>query len=218
MSEDFLTYYDYLKADLDKYRGSFDEYIFYLPELFNLLCELLNSDLKKYDPPDPLAPYRFDKLKEAVKREKGKKAIVFHSRDVFSNPRDLLGFEKVLINLVDDPVFVRDLVEMSADYGIKLCRRALQEGADIVFSGDDIADNRGPLFNPALFRKIFLIRIETLHMGQVNPTLFQKSIQVAISIDNSDFTFSDFYYKGIFDQHLFIKGGMNESTFGTFNE
>ena len=114
------------------------------------------ADLKKYNPPDPFAPYRLDKLRQTVEREKGKRAIVFQTRDVFSNPRDLLGFENVLINLVDDPGFVRDLAEMSADYSIKLCCRALREGADIVFSGDDIADNRGPLFSPGLFRKVFL--------------------------------------------------------------
>ena len=114
------------------------------------------SDLKRYSVPDPLAPYRMDKLRLIMKRFKGKKAIVFQARDVFSCPRDLLGFEGLLINLIDDPGFVRDLVEISLDYNSRLCLWAAREGADVVFTGDDIADNRGPLFSPKLFQDVFL--------------------------------------------------------------
>ena len=47
MSNDFKGYYEYLKYELDKYRGDFDEYIFYLPEFYKLLCDLLNEDIEK---------------------------------------------------------------------------------------------------------------------------------------------------------------------------
>jgi uroporphyrinogen decarboxylase len=114
------------------------------------------EDLKGYGPPNPLASYRMDTLRKVVRRFKGKRAIIFQVRDVFSMPRDLLGFEQLLVSLIDDPVFVRDLVEMSVDYHEKLAAWALEEGADIVFSGDDLADNRGPLFNPSIYRDVFL--------------------------------------------------------------
>ena len=47
MGQDFKGYYEYLKLELDNYRGSYDEYIFSLPELFKLLCELLNEDIER---------------------------------------------------------------------------------------------------------------------------------------------------------------------------
>jgi uncharacterized membrane protein YkvA (DUF1232 family) len=49
MTEEFKTYYEFFKAELEKYRGDYEDYIFYLPELFSLLCELLNSDVDKPD-------------------------------------------------------------------------------------------------------------------------------------------------------------------------
>lgn len=113
-------------------------------------------DLRTYTIPDPHAPYRMDKLRETVKRYKGKKAIIFQVRDGFSTARDLLGFENLLMKLLDIPVLIRDLVEISTDYYLKLATWAVKEGADIIFSGDDLADNRGPLFNPLLFEEIFL--------------------------------------------------------------
>jgi uroporphyrinogen decarboxylase len=114
------------------------------------------KDLKTYKPPDPFAPYRMDNLRRAVKRFKGKRAVIFQIRDVFSYPRDLLGFENLLMSLIDNPSLVGDLVEMSVDYNSKLAVRAIAEGADVIFSGDDIADNRGPFFNPKLYKEIFL--------------------------------------------------------------
>jgi uncharacterized membrane protein YkvA (DUF1232 family) len=49
LSNDFVTYYDYLKTELNKYRDSFDDYIFNLPELFKLMCNLLNSNIEVDD-------------------------------------------------------------------------------------------------------------------------------------------------------------------------
>jgi uroporphyrinogen decarboxylase len=60
------------------------------------------------------------------------------------------------MSLIDDLSLVGDLVEMSVDYNAKLALWAIEEGADVIFSGDDIADNRGPFFNPTLYEAIFL--------------------------------------------------------------
>ena len=49
MSEEFKVYYDYLKEELEHYRGDYDEYLFFLPELFKLLCEILTAKLAKAD-------------------------------------------------------------------------------------------------------------------------------------------------------------------------
>ena len=114
------------------------------------------NDLRRLRIPNPHAPFRMNSLREIVKRYKGKKAIVFQVRDGFSTARDLLGFDKVLMGMLDDPIFIRELVEISTEYYLKLATWAIEEGADIIFSGDDLADNRGPLFNPRLYKEIFL--------------------------------------------------------------
>ena len=47
MTEEFKTYYEFLKSDLDKYKGSFDHFIFNLPDIYQLLCDLLNTKIGK---------------------------------------------------------------------------------------------------------------------------------------------------------------------------
>lgn len=50
------------------------------------------QDLAGLRIPDPCADWRFDTLRRAVERFKGKKAILFRLRDAYSLPRYLRGF------------------------------------------------------------------------------------------------------------------------------
>jgi len=120
------------------------------------------SDIERYRPPDPEAAYRFDSLKQAVERFKGKKAIIIKLRDVFSQPRDLRGFEQLLIDCALDQELVTDLVEISVSYFGRLAERAIELGADIIHTGDDIADNHGPFFSPQLYKEIFYPQFKKL--------------------------------------------------------
>lgn len=114
------------------------------------------EDIKKFEFPDPYATHRFDSLKKAVSRLKGEKAIIIQLRDVFSYPRDLRGYENVLMDLYLNPNLVNELIEKSVDYNLKLAKIAKDIGAEIVGTGDDLADNNGLLMGPQLFEKIFL--------------------------------------------------------------
>jgi uncharacterized membrane protein YkvA (DUF1232 family) len=49
MKKPYKGYYDFLKEELSKFKGGFEDFILYVPELFRLLCKLLNEDIKKSD-------------------------------------------------------------------------------------------------------------------------------------------------------------------------
>lgn len=38
-------YGDFLREELSQYRGDFDQYILYLPDFFDLLCQLMDTDI-----------------------------------------------------------------------------------------------------------------------------------------------------------------------------
>ena len=65
------------------------------------------EDFEKYQPPDAFAPGRFDSLKKLVARYKGKYAIGVHLNDVFSIPRNLMGFEELMMAFAAEPELVR---------------------------------------------------------------------------------------------------------------
>ncbi|MCP4165820.1 MAG: hypothetical protein GY759_07985 [Chloroflexi bacterium] len=113
------------------------------------------EDLEKWEPPDPYASHRFETMKERVERFKGKRALFAQLRDVWSNPRDLLGYANLFVLCKKDPDLVEALVIKCVNQSIALVEIAADLGAEIVMSGDDIADNRRTMISPDMLRKHF---------------------------------------------------------------
>lgn len=114
------------------------------------------ADLERWNPPDPYAPGRFDTMKARIQRFKGRRAIFVQLRDVWSNPRDLMGYEELLVNCLIEPDLVVALVEKCIDQSIALVEIAADLGAEIIMSGDDIADNQRTLISPKVWDRVFL--------------------------------------------------------------
>ncbi len=112
------------------------------------------DDLKSYDAPDPHAPHRFDSLKKFVARYKGEYAIGVHLNDVLSIPRNLMGFEELMMAFAVEPELVRGLIELSVDLNIELAAEAARHGADFVFTGDDYSSAQAPFMSPETFREL----------------------------------------------------------------
>lgn len=115
------------------------------------------ADLKTYTPPDPEVPHRLQSLREAVKKFKGRRAIVFLTHDGFEFPHYLRGgMENLLLDYYDNPRLAHELAEMVIDYKVRLMRKAIREGADAVVSGDDYANQHGTVMSPQHFRQFVL--------------------------------------------------------------
>jgi uroporphyrinogen decarboxylase len=110
------------------------------------------ADLAQLRVPDPCSEWHFSTLAEAVVRFKGKKAIIFQSRDAFSIPRYLRGVENMMTDFIWQPELLRTLVEIGVAYNSALAKRAIELGADAIFMSDDYADNRGPMMSPRHYR------------------------------------------------------------------
>jgi uroporphyrinogen decarboxylase len=114
------------------------------------------EDVEQFVPPDPWAPNRFATLKSLVQEFKGEKAIIVNLRDVWSNPRDLLGYENLLVNCALDPELVKYLVEKCVEHSQALIQHAAEIGAEVVMSNDDIADNRRTFISLQMWDELFM--------------------------------------------------------------
>lgn len=114
------------------------------------------ADLEHWRPPDAGAADRLATLQRRVSRFKGQKAILIQLRDVFSNPRDLMGYVDFLAACVAQPDLVSGVVEKCIDHSIQLVERAAEVGAEVIVSGDDIADNRATLVSPKVWDRLFM--------------------------------------------------------------
>lgn len=123
------------------------------------------DDFKTYAPPDPHARHRWDSLKQLVARYKGKYAIGVHLNDVLSIPRNLMGFQELMMAFLTEPELVRDLVELSVDLNIELAKEAARHGADFVFTGDDYSSSDAPFMAPDTFRDLMYPGLKRVFKG-----------------------------------------------------
>ncbi len=123
------------------------------------------ADFRKYTPPDPRAPGRFEAIEDAVERYGGHRAVVVHLNDVFTLPRYLMGMQDLLMAVVTEPELVRGLVEMSVDVNLELAEEVAARGVKIVYTGDDFAYNKGPLMSPKHFRELFYPGLKRVVQG-----------------------------------------------------
>ncbi len=114
------------------------------------------ADLERWTVPDPDADFRYQKIRNAVARFGGQRAIILQMRDVWSGPRDYIGYAQLFINLKECPELVEGVVQRCVDHYIRVIERAATIGVNIIFTGDDVADSRGPLFDPKLWESLFL--------------------------------------------------------------
>lgn len=114
------------------------------------------ADLRRYQPPDPEAPGLLGDLPQIVARYRGEKAICVVSRDGFFNPSYLRNQETFLMDMIDHPQLVHDLIDLAVRYDMRVAERMVQAGADVVVLADDYADKNGPLMSPRHFRQFIL--------------------------------------------------------------
>ena len=114
------------------------------------------ADLEKWQPPDADAPFRYENIQDTVDRFGSERAIILQMRDVWSGPRDYIGYAQLFINLKEQPDLVEGVVIKCVDHYIQVIERAAEMGVHVVFTGDDVADNRGPMFDPELWESLFI--------------------------------------------------------------
>ena len=103
------------------------------------------KDLDEWRPPDPDAPWRYERLKERVARYKGERAIIASFADPFSVANEVRGSADHFMDFVRHPDWVDRLTGMIRDYYKSYIRNCLEVGADVIFIGGDYAATNWPM-------------------------------------------------------------------------
>lgn len=108
------------------------------------------TDLVNLKQPDPLGGGRMhDRVKGVeLMREQagGELQIVGWIEGPIAEAADLRGINNIMIDLIDDPVFVRDLFEFVLEMEVAFARAQVDAGADIIGIGDAAASLVGPRY------------------------------------------------------------------------
>jgi uroporphyrinogen decarboxylase len=116
--------------------------------------------------------------------------------DIINSTGMLRTMQQVMFDLItDDPVFLR-YVERKLAVVVEVAQRILEAGdggIDVLYMGEDLGSQRGPLISPALFRRQIRPRLQPIvDLGKTYgiPVMFH-------SCGSSSWAFADFIEMGI---------------------
>ncbi len=119
------------------------------------------DDLKEYNFPDPRNRGRIEGLREEIGkiRERTDKAIIFFNASwgLWESLWLLRGFEQAYVDIASNRKFVEKFFEKMLWWSEAFWDTVLSEVGDlidVVQIGDDLGTQRGPVFNPELYRSL----------------------------------------------------------------
>ncbi len=106
------------------------------------------KDIDTYVIPDPDLPIRYQKLKEMVKRFKGKRAIMATIGPFSTITDSLRGQDDLFKDMIRDPNLVDRLNEVVRGYYLQYVKNLIDAGIDILIESADWAFTNGPMVSP----------------------------------------------------------------------
>lgn len=109
--------------------------------------------LDGYDFPDPLDARFFADIPGKIERFPDRFRVFQVGFSLYERAWTLRGIEALLMDLLDHPSFVHELLERIADYDLAQVREALKYDIDAVYFGDDWGQQRGLIMGAPLWRE-----------------------------------------------------------------
>lgn len=133
------------------------------PDIGNVCNRVLpERDLSDFTPPDPYAPDKFADLPAQIAAGEGKFIRLSIAFTTFERAWSLRGMEAVLLDMMEAPEFVDELLDRICDYNLALIEQAVRFPIDAVHFPDDWGDQRGVMMGPRLWRRFIKPRVQRL--------------------------------------------------------
>ncbi|MGM0621785.1 MAG: uroporphyrinogen decarboxylase family protein [Bacteroidota bacterium] len=111
------------------------------------------ADIEAFSFPDPDAPGRFRDAEALVKKYQND-YLIFGDIEVtvFSLAHQLVGMEKLLVDMMMETEYVLPLFEACANFQTEIGLRLIEKGVDAIWFGDDFGTQTNLIIPPETFR------------------------------------------------------------------
>jgi len=118
----------------------------------------------KYKFPDPSGNHRYKVIEKVIAKYKKDFVIVGGiACTLFENAWYLRGMENWLMDLLTNKDFVNDILDKLADFYIKVGKRIVEMGVDIIWTGDDFGMQDRMFIRKEQFREFFKPRFAKIY-------------------------------------------------------
>lgn len=114
-----------------------------------------SAQIEEYKFPDPTAPGRYDDAEKLIEKYRDDYLIIGDIEvTVFSLGQQLVGMEKLMIDMAMGEDYVETLFKKCADFQQEIGLELIRRGVDAIWFGDDFGSQTGLLFSPDMFRNM----------------------------------------------------------------
>ncbi|NLC56999.1 MAG: hypothetical protein GX774_09200 [Armatimonadetes bacterium] len=125
--------------------------------------QLPERSLAGYTFPDPHDPRRFAHFPQFLQDHADRVTVCNIGFSLFERAWTLRGMENLLIDMVEAPAFVDELLDAITEYNLGIIEEALRFPIDVVMFGDDWGSQRGLIMGPEKWRRFLKPRLERMY-------------------------------------------------------
>ena len=116
-------------------------------------CMLPEPTLDGYEFPDPLDPGVFEDIPRKIEAFPDRFRVFQIGFSLYERAWTLRGMQNLMMDFIDHPAFVDELLNAIADYNVAQAREAVKYDIDAVYFGDDWGQQHGLQMGPKLWRR-----------------------------------------------------------------
>jgi uroporphyrinogen decarboxylase len=124
---------------------------------------LPEPSLAGYELPRPLSPELIAAYPPFLARSEGKFRMISVGMSLFERAWTLRGMEAVLMDMLESPHFVDELLDRIVAFNLAQLEFALSHDVDAIHFGDDWGSQSGLIMGPALWRRFIKPRVARLY-------------------------------------------------------
>lgn len=124
---------------------------------------LPEATLRGYEFPDPLDPIYFDRIPERIDAHPDRFRVFGIGFSLYERAWTMRGMENLMMDMIEHPEFVHELLTAIADWNIAQVRAAVGFDIDCVHFGDDWGQQHGLIMGPKFWREFIRPQLKRMY-------------------------------------------------------
>jgi uroporphyrinogen decarboxylase len=126
-------------------------------------CVLSEPTLEGYRFPDPLDPRFFANIESEIEKKPDMFRVFQIGFSMYERAWSLRGIENLLMDFIEDPDFVHQLMDAICDYNLAQVEKALTYDIDAVYFGDDWGQQVGLIMGYDRWKEFIFPRLKRMY-------------------------------------------------------